>query len=118
MTGRGKVTAGVAEGLAWDELVRYLAWAPQEANEHLLRRARELERRYHLAWGDSTMVAAALMQDCLILLSEELPEGTVFGVLAVRGPFSSGLEAPPAEYTVTRARPLHRPRGRPPRAGD
>jgi len=116
ITATRKLTPRVPEDLAWDELVRYLAWAPQEANEHLLRRARELERRYHLAWWDSTMVAAALMQDCLILLSEELPEGTVFGVLAVRSPFSSVLEAPPAEYTVTRAHPLHRPRGRPRRA--
>jgi predicted nucleic acid-binding protein len=111
-----KFSPRVPEDLAWDEVVRYLAWAPQETNETLLRRAREIERRHGLAWWDATVVAAALLQDCLILLSEGLPEGSVFGVLAVRSPFSSVLEEPPAEYHVARAAPLHRPRGRPRRA--
>jgi predicted nucleic acid-binding protein len=108
-----KLSPRVAEDLAWDELTRYLAWTPQETNEGLLRRAREIERRYHLAWWDSAVVAAALMQDCLILLSEELPDGAVFGALAVRNPYGSVLEEPAAEYAVARAEPLHRPRGRP-----
>ena len=106
----------VPEDLAWDDVVRYLAWSPQETNETLLRRAREVERRYKLAWWDATVVAAALMQDCLILLSDELPDGAVFGALAVRNPYGAVLEEPPAEYAVPRAAPLHRPRGRPPRA--
>ncbi|HYR33154.1 MAG TPA: PIN domain-containing protein [Burkholderiales bacterium] len=98
-----KLSPCVPEDLAWDEVTRYLAWSPQPADEALMRRAREIERRYHLAWWDCTVVAAALMQDCLILLSDELPEGSVFGVLAVRSPFSSVLEDAPADYAVTRA---------------
>lgn len=90
----------VAEDLAWDEVSRYLAWLPQETNEQLLRRARDIERRHQLAWWDATVVAAALLQDCLILLSDELPEGAVFGQLAVRSPYSSLLEEPAAEYAV------------------
>jgi predicted nucleic acid-binding protein len=113
ITATRKFTPRVPEDLAWDEVVRYLAWAPQATDETLLRRARELERRYHLAWWDCTVVAAALLQDCLILLSEDLPEGMVFGALAVRSPYSSVLDEPPAEYLVARAQPLHRPRGRP-----
>jgi len=116
VTATRKLTPRVPEDLAWDEVVRYLAWAPQATDEALLRRAREIERRYHLAWWDCTEVAAALLQDCLILLSEDLPDGMVFGALAVRSPFSSVLDEPPAEYMVARARPLHRPRGRPRRA--
>jgi hypothetical protein len=82
-------------------VTRYFAWSPQETNDALLRRAREIERRYHLAWWDCTVVAAALMQDCLVLLSDELPEGTVFGALAVRSPFSAIIGEPPAEYLPT-----------------
>jgi predicted nucleic acid-binding protein len=93
-----KLEPRVPEDLAWEELTRYLAWSPQETDAALLRRARDLERRYRLAWWDCTAVAAALMQDCLILLSEELPEGAVFGTLAVRSPFSSVLGEPPAPY--------------------
>jgi len=103
----------VPEDLAWDDVARYLAWSPQETDVALLRRAREVERRYKLAWWDATVVAAAQMQDCLILLSDELPDGTVFGALAVRNPYSGVLEEPAAGYAVPRAAPLHRPRGRP-----
>lgn len=103
----------VAADLAWDDVNRYLTWLPQDTNEPLMRRARDIERRYQLAWWDATVVAAALLQDCLILLSDELPDGAVFGQLAVRSPYSSLLEETPAEYIVTRPVPLHRPRGRP-----
>ena len=116
LTATRRLATKVPEDLAWDEVARYLAWAPQETDESLLRRARDIERRYHLAWWDAAVVAAALLQDCLILLTEDLPEGSVFGALAVRSPFSSVLEQPPAEYMVARAQPLHRPRGRPRRA--
>ena len=108
-----QLSTRVPEDLAWDDVNRYLTWLPQETNEALLRRARDVERRYKLAWWDSTVVAAALMQDCLILLSDELPDGAVFGALAVRNPYGAVLEEPPAEYAVRRAAPLHRPRGRP-----
>jgi predicted nucleic acid-binding protein len=95
-----KLAPGVPPDLAWDEVARYLAWSPQETNEALLRHAREIERRYHLAWWDCTVVAAALMQDCLILLGDELPEGMVFGTLAVRSPFSAVLGEAPAGYEI------------------
>ena len=101
VTATQKLTPRVPADLAWDEMTRYFAWSPQETNDALLRRAREIERRYHLAWWDCTVVAAALMQDCLVLLSDELQEGAVFGPLAVRSPFSAVIGEPPAEYLPT-----------------
>src|SRR4051812_838091 len=56
------LSARVPEDLAWDDVSRYLAWSPQQTDEALLRRAREVERRYKLAWWDATVVAAAQMQ--------------------------------------------------------
>jgi predicted nucleic acid-binding protein len=100
------------EDLAWDEMKRYLAWTPLPTDEALLRGAREVERRYKLGWWDSMAVAAAQLQDCAILASEDLEDGMSFGVLKVRNPFTSVLEEPPAAYLV-QAEPLHRPRGRP-----
>lgn len=100
----------VPQDLAWDDVARYLAWSPRETDEALLRRAREVERRYKLPWWDAAVVAAALLQDCLVLLSDELADGALFGTLAVRNPYGAVLEEPRAEYTVA---PLHRPRGRP-----
>jgi len=101
---------------AWDEATRYFAWSPRAVDAALLRRAREIERRYGISWWDSLVVAAAQLQDCLILLTEDLQEGMTFGTLAVRSPFSTVIEQPPAEYGMVRAHPLHRPRGRPRRA--
>jgi predicted nucleic acid-binding protein len=84
----------VPEDLAWDEVARYLAWAPQEANDAWLRRARDLARRYPLSWWDAGIVAAAQMQDCVLLLTDQLADGLVFGSLAVRDPFGPVLEEP------------------------
>src|SRR5258706_15600511 len=58
ITATRKLAPRVPEDIAWDEVVRYLSWAPQETDEQLLRRARALERRYQLAWGASPLVAA------------------------------------------------------------
>lgn len=97
---------------AWDEVKRYLAWSPLPTDEALLRGAREIERRYKLPWWDSMAIAAAQLQDCAVLASDELPDGMAFGALTVRSPFSSALEEPVARYLVSVA-PLHRGRGRP-----
>ena len=103
----------MATEVAWEEAARYFAWSPRGIDEPLLGRAREIERRYQISWWDSMIVAAAQLQDCAILLTEDLQDGMTFGTLAVRSPFSSVIEEPPAGYAAVRAHPLHRPRGRP-----
>lgn len=107
---------GVPAERAWESAARFFSWSPQPVDTAVLDLARHLERRYQLSWWDSTIVAAAQMQDCVILLTEDLQDGMTFGTLAVRSPFSAVLEQTPAAYTLARATPLHRPRGRPRRA--
>ena len=107
-----KLAPKVPEEVAWDEVMRYIAWTPIPTDEALLRGAREIERRYKLSWWDSMVVAAAQLQDCAILASEDLQDGMAFGALKVQNPFTSVLEEPAAEYLV-KAVPLHRARGRP-----
>ena len=105
---------GVAPHTAWAELERFFAWHPQPVDEALLRRAREIELRYKLSWWDSMIVAAAQLQDCVVLLTEDLQDGMAFGALTVRSPFTLELREAPASYAMA---PLavsrHRPRGRP-----
>jgi predicted nucleic acid-binding protein len=110
-----RIAPRMPSDLAWEEATRYFAWSPRQVDMPLLVRARDIERRYAISWWDSMVVAAALAQDCQLLLTEDLQDGTVFGTLAVRSPFSAVLEQPPAAYHVARAVPLHRPRGRPKR---
>ena len=104
----------VAPGAAWDDVRELMAWRPLPVDETLLRRAREIEQRWDLSWRDSMVVGAAQLQDCVLLLTEDLPDGAVFGGVTARSPFTLSAEEPSAIYAVTpAARSRHRPRGRP-----
>ncbi len=106
----------VPEELAWDDVTRYLAWRPRAIDEAVLHLARETAQRFSLSWWDSLLVAAAKLQGCSVLLTDELQDGLAFGTLGVRNPFTLAAGEPGAEYTVTHMpAPLHRPRGRPKR---
>ena len=60
------------------------------------------------------VVAAAQLQDCEILLTEDLQDGGVYGTVTVRSPFTLEVRQPVASYAVPAlAASLHRPRGRP-----
>ena len=62
------------------------------------------------------IVAAAQLQDCVLLLTEDLQNGAMFGTQTVRSPFTLEASEAPAQYPVERrTRSLHRPRGRPKR---
>jgi predicted nucleic acid-binding protein len=106
---------GIEPERAWETAERYFAWSPHPVDEALLRRARELEVRFKLSWWDSMIVAAAQLQDCVLLLTEDLQDGAVFGTVTARSPFTLEVREAAARYTVER-RVLHRPRGRPRRA--
>jgi len=108
---------GVAPHTAWGELERFFAWNPQPVDEPLLRRAREIELRYKLSWWDSMIVAAAQLQDCVLLLTEDLQDGAAFGAVTARSPFTLEVREAAAAYAVERRGPeRYRPRGRPRRA--
>jgi len=98
---------------AWHRVSGYFSWQPIAMDEELLRRAREVEARYRIAWWDATVVAAAQLQDCGLLLTEDLPDGTVFGTVIARNPSTLAVREPIAAYDVPRIALRHRPRGRP-----
>lgn len=111
-----KLTPRVPSGEAWDDVEELFSWRPQPVDVELLRRAREIEQRWRLSWWDSLVVGAAQLQDCELLLTEDLHDGAVFGGVTVRSPFKLSVEEPRAAYAVTPApRSRHRPRGRPKR---
>jgi predicted nucleic acid-binding protein len=108
---------GIAPGVAWEEAGRYFAWQPLPVDEVLLHRAHELEQRYRLSWWDAMIVAAAQLQNCALLLTEDLQDGMAFGGVVVRSPFAPAVGEPAAQYAVApMAMSRHRPRGRPKRA--
>ena len=99
---------------AWAHASRYLAWNPRVIDDEVLSTAREVERRYRISWWDSMIVAAAQLQDCALLLTEDLQDNGVYGTVTVRSPFTLEVREAAATYAVApRAPNLHRPRGRP-----
>ena len=93
---------GVAPQITWTEVARYFAWEPQPIDEALLRAAREVELRHKISWWDSMIVAAAQLQECVVLLTEDLQHGAVFGAVTVRNPFPQDLREPETEYAAER----------------
>jgi predicted nucleic acid-binding protein len=112
-----KLEPGLKQGDAWDDVQAFLSWRPQPIDAALIRRAREIEQRHRLGWWDSLIVAAAQLQNCTVLLSEDLQDGGAYGGVTVRSPFTFMLNEPIAAYAVPPILALsHPPRGRPKRA--
>lgn len=113
-----KINPALAAADAWGYVSTLFAWDPQPVDAAVARRARDIEQRYHLSWWDSLIVSAAQLQNCAMLLSEDMQDGALFGSVTVRSPFTLGISEAPAAYAavpdVTRP---HRSRGRPRRAG-
>jgi hypothetical protein len=66
----------------------------------MLEKAREIERRHALSWWDSMTVAAAQLQNCEVLLSEDLQHGWTWGTLTVRNPFADRIEEAQPSYAA------------------
>lgn len=98
----------------WEEVEAYLAWHPQPIDDRVLIEARAVEVRWRLSWWDSLIVAAARVQGCAVLLTEDLQDGAMLGSVTVRSPFTLDLREPVAGYAaLPSVASLHRPRGRP-----
>lgn len=110
-----KLVPGLSSERAWEDVEALYSWVPQATDCALLTRGRELERRYQLSWWDSLIVAAAQLQQCALLLTEDLQDGAQYGELSVRSPFTLAVSDVGAPYCVEReqAAPRHRERGRP-----
>jgi predicted nucleic acid-binding protein len=105
----------VAREDAWDDVQLYLAsWNPQPIDADVLKCARDNEARYRLSWWDSLVVAAAQIQHCALLLSEDLQDGANYGGVVVRSPFTLRVAEEAGAYTLLpRPASRHRSRGRP-----
>jgi len=111
-----KLEPRVASAEAWDDVSAFLTWRPQAIDEALIQRGREIEQRYRLNWWDCLIVAAAQLQGCALLLSEDMRDGADYGGVTVRNPFTLEVSEPTATYAVAPiAARRHPPRGRPKR---
>ena len=70
------------------------SWQPVIQEGRLLQESWTLQDRYHLAWWDARVVAAAVRAQCRYLLSEDFQDGMVFGDVTVIVPFERDYESP------------------------
>lgn len=94
-----------------------LAWKPQPVDEPVFHRALEIEQRHQLNWWDCLIVASAQLQDCSVLLTEDLQDGATFGDVTVRNPFALGVSDSLAAYMPAGIAPDLLPAPRTTRAG-
>ncbi len=69
------------------EIEDLLNWKPLRPSAALLKQAWQIEDRYGFSWWDSLIVAAAITQDCVTLLTEDLQHGLQIDNLRVVNPF-------------------------------
>jgi predicted nucleic acid-binding protein len=109
-----KLSPGLDRDDAWEDIESLLAWEPQEIDRDVLTRARRIERRYSMSWWDSMIVAAAELQRCDLLLSEDLQHGQTLSSVKVWNPFEQGVAEEPAGYRAApKPRSRHARPGRP-----
>ena len=108
-----KLRPGLDPDDAWDDVEALQSWRPQPIDADLLRKGREVERRYRLSWWDSLIVASAQSQNCTLLLTEDLQDGAQFGGVTVRSPFTLSINEAAAQYVAAPPPSRHPPRGRP-----
>jgi predicted nucleic acid-binding protein len=108
-----KALPAVPQAVAWRNVEQLLEWRPQPIDAALLHQARAVEARYKVSWWDALIVAAAQLQNCTILYTEDMQHGAQFGSVRISNPFVTQVqEEPPPEY-APKLVSHHRPRGRP-----
>ena len=78
-----------ADKLARSEIRNLLAWRPVIADIELLERGWKIQDRYHLAFWDALIIAAAKSSSCHFLLTEDLQAGQDLDGIIVIDPFQT-----------------------------
>lgn len=93
-----KIAHPLRKDEAWADVEAFLAWDPCPIDTEVVKQAHQIEERYRLSWWDSLIVAAAQLQHCTLLLTEDLQDGAVYGGVTVRDPFRLSVQEAIATY--------------------
>lgn len=94
---RKLVALGLDPKLAQSDVRLLSRWQPDEPDIVLCESAWRLSDRYGFPWWDALIVAAALRQECTLLLSEDLQHNLVVDDrLTIIDPFAPDAPPPPA----------------------
>ena len=110
-----KLSPGLTVDQAWDDVEALFSWRPISIDVAVLKRGRDVERRFGLSWWDSLVVAAAQLQGCALLLTEDLRDGADYAGVVVCNPFVHRVAEQETAYAAPPITRRIRQRGRPPR---
>jgi len=82
-----KLTPGLEPASAREDILDLLPWKPLGLTEDIIVQAWNFQDQYQLSWWDSLIVAAAKIQQCAYLISEDFQHNQVFQGLRVIYPF-------------------------------
>jgi len=72
--------------------VRNLAsWNPIPVDFNVIENAWQIQDRYQFSWWDSLIISAAQIQDCSMLLSEDMQDGQLIGNMKILNPFKHDI---------------------------
>jgi predicted nucleic acid-binding protein len=108
-----RLEPGLAPEQAWQQVTALRSWSPQPMDMPTIELGFNLHTRYRLSWWDSLIVAAANLQGCSLLLTEDLQPEAIYAGVTVCNPFASRVQDVQARYASTVDIPLPRRRGRP-----
>jgi predicted nucleic acid-binding protein len=83
-----KLKPGLDEADAWRDIELYEAWDPLPLDLRTLRKAREVQLRYGLAWRGSLIIASAYFAECDRVVSEDLSDEQDYFGIRVVDPFA------------------------------
>jgi predicted nucleic acid-binding protein len=98
-----KLRPQIPRPAAWSYVSKFHDWGPLPVDVEMAKRAKEVQERYGLNWWDCLIVAAAQMQNCEVLLTEDLSEQGDYGGVKVCNPFRLAMcseESPLAEFAA------------------
>jgi predicted nucleic acid-binding protein len=108
-----RLEPGLTPEQAWQQVTALRSWSPQPMDMPTIELGFNLHTRYRLSWWDSLIVAAANLQGCSLLLTEDLQPEAIYAGVTVCNPFASRVQDVQARYASTVDIPLPRRPGRP-----
>jgi predicted nucleic acid-binding protein len=87
VTVTAKLTPGLSPVEAWADVQSLFVWMPLAIDQSLLIKAKSVQDKFMFSWWDSLIVAAAQMQGCTHLLTEDLQDEQDLDGLIVLNPF-------------------------------
>lgn len=97
-----KLSPGMEAGAAWADVQAFYAWKPRAIDRPVLELAFHLVMHLSLSWWDSLILAAARLEECSYLLSEDLQAGLEFDGTRVVDPF----DVEPEGYLTAPGQPV------------